>query len=282
MSGSKNLKKLHNNLKLRKILDFLIFLIFWNCAFGQVESNFPFRLNLATEAAISGINVGLFLLHPALRSNLAVPTGDDLIGFSRDDLFVLDRITYRTYDYCAERTSHYSMIATLAIPALLAFEVKKNKPLAVMAVMGVESYLSTYLTINTLKLMCRRPRPEVYSGNYNPVDYRGIESLNSFPSGHTALAFTAAGFVHGYYSTISDKTLFSKILLISTYTAAVTSGFLRYYSGVHHFTDVLAGAAIGWSIGYLVPKIHMKGQKNQTTFKYDINPIHIRIYVLTN
>lgn len=39
---------------------------------------------------------------------------------------------------------------------------------------------------------------------------------------------------------------------------ASTTGFLRYKSGHHFPTDVLAGALAGGVIGYLIPVLHKK------------------------
>lgn len=268
----KSSKKLLINWKLKKTVS--IFVSLWPLisGHGQAKDDFPFKINPNSDLTIASINVGLYLLNPVLKSNLSFPTIDDLTAVSRNNLFYLDRISYKRFNKPTERASHFSLLATLSMPAFLAFEAKKSKPLIIMSVMGIETYLTTYSICATLKLLSRRPRPEVYSGSYNPEDYRGIESLNSFPSRHAALAFSAAGFVHSCYSGYFEKTLFSKILLIGSYTAAITSGFLRYHSGVHHLTDVLVGAAIGWSIGYLIPHLHANSPKSSNSINYKIGP----------
>lgn len=61
-------------------------------------------------------------------------------------------------------------------------------------------------------------------------------NFDSFPSGHTATAFTGAEIVRTEYGLGYG---------IAAYTIAAGTGFLRVYNGRHHVVDVLAGAGIG-------------------------------------
>ncbi|WP_438969421.1 phosphatase PAP2 family protein [Nonlabens sp.] len=64
-------------------------------------------------------------------------------------------------------------------------------------------------------------------------------SVSSFPSGHTALSFMAAEFLHQEYGHVSPW------YSIAGYSVATATGFLRIYNDKHWFSDVLAGAGIG-------------------------------------
>jgi len=61
----------------------------------------------------------------------------------------------------------------------------------------------------------------------------------SFPSGHTATAFSAAEFMRLEYKDASP------IYGIAAYTVAAATGALRIYHNNHWFSDVIAGAGIG-------------------------------------
>jgi membrane-associated phospholipid phosphatase len=91
----------------------------------------------------------------------------------------------------------------------------------------------TEMTGQGIKRVVRRPRP--------PEDARGdrppTPSRYSFPSAHTAAA-TAAAIV---FPPLLPRTP----LLI----AAAATGVSRPYLGVHYPSDVVAGAALGSSIG---------------------------------
>ncbi|WP_306350703.1 phosphatase PAP2 family protein [Flavobacterium sp. '19STA2R22 D10 B1'] len=62
---------------------------------------------------------------------------------------------------------------------------------------------------------------------------------NSFPSGHTALAFAGAEFLFQEYKEVSFWYGFSG------YIVATATGIFRIYNDRHWLTDVIAGAGIG-------------------------------------
>lgn len=62
---------------------------------------------------------------------------------------------------------------------------------------------------------------------------------NSFPSGHTAVAFMGAEFLRREYRNVSPW------IGVAGYAVAAGTGFLRMYNNRHWATDVLAGAGIG-------------------------------------
>lgn len=66
-----------------------------------------------------------------------------------------------------------------------------------------------------------------------------LSDNQSFPSGHTAAAFTAAEFLYQEYKDVSPW------IGIGGYAVAGATGVLRMYNNQHYLGDVLAGAGIG-------------------------------------
>jgi membrane-associated phospholipid phosphatase len=101
-----------------------------------------------------------------------------------------------------------------------------------MAVMGV--------TVSGIKYLSHLQRPDG-------------SAFNSFPSGHTATAFTCAEFLYQEYKDVSIW------YGIAGYTIAAGTGFMRIYNNRHWLTDVVAGAGFGiisTKVGYWVfPKL---------------------------
>ena len=91
-------------------------------------------------------------------------------------------------------------------------------------------YLLSNIIMNTtvfpLKKISHRLRPD--SSDYY-----------SFPSGHTAEAFTSAEFLYQEYKNVSPW------YGVAGYAIAATTGYLRMYNNKHWFSDVVAGAGIG-------------------------------------
>jgi undecaprenyl-diphosphatase len=92
-------------------------------------------------------------------------------------------------------------------------------------------------TVAAFKLAFFRPRPFAPSATASG-ELVG-EAASSFPSGHTARAFSAA-------TVLGRRFLRGKILL---WSAAFIAGFSRVYLGYHWPTDVVAGAFLGWLSG---------------------------------
>lgn len=104
---------------------------------------------------------------------------------------------------------------------------------------GVVAYISMTALTNGLKYSIREQRPD--SG-----------ARNSFPSGHTATAFTGAELVRAEYGWGYG---------LAAYTVATGVAFMRLYNGRHWLNDVLAGAGIGIlsaRIGYWMLPLNRK------------------------
>ncbi len=90
-----------------------------------------------------------------------------------------------------------------------------------------------------VKLVFRRPRPEL--ADLPPL--AGAPSAISFPSAHTTSSFAAA-IAMGRVAPPARKPLLGLAALIA---------IGRPYLGMHYPSDVLAGVALGLTIGRLVP-----------------------------
>ncbi len=133
------------------------------------------------------------------------------------------------------------------IPALsagyLAGEIAGSSDLKrVILHAGAAAALATGVT-SSLKYTIGRTRPSV-SGN--PIQFRPFSGSNSFPSGHTAVAFAIA-------TSIADETddSWSDIAL---YGAATLTAMSRVNDDRHWTSDVLIGGLIGHLSGRWVSK----------------------------
>lgn len=85
------------------------------------------------------------------------------------------------------------------------------------------------------------------------VQRPNLRSYDSFPSGHTALAFLGADMVRREYGESSPW------YGITAYAVASVTGFMRMYNDKHWLGDVVGGAGIGIFISHLsnwlVPKL---------------------------
>lgn len=88
---------------------------------------------------------------------------------------------------------------------------------------GVSAYAVMMVMNNVMKVSFRERRPN-------------SERRNSFPSGHTAVAFTGAELMRIEYGNWAG---------FAAYAVAVTVGATRIYNDRHWINDVIGGAAVG-------------------------------------
>ncbi|MDD6553369.1 MAG: phosphatase PAP2 family protein [Prevotellaceae bacterium] len=100
--------------------------------------------------------------------------------------------------------------------------------------------------------------------NNTHVQRPDLSAHNSFPSGHTTMAFVGAELLYQEYGATSS------LIGIIGYLIAACTGFLRMYNNRHWLTDVVAGAGLGilivrfayWLLPRIMKKIReMKSQK---------------------
>ena len=104
------------------------------------------------------------------------------------------------------------------------------------------------ILVNSIKYTAKVERPD---GSKN----------NSFPSGHAAMAFTNASFLHKEYGLVNPA------YSIAGYGAATLTGLGRNLNNRHWVPDILAGAGIGiisTELGYFfIDKIYKKERKKK-------------------
>lgn len=120
---------------------------------------------------------------------------------------------------------------------------------------SLQSIIMTSLTVGAGKFLFSRERPGEYDGAYD-FDFVSLGGT-SFPSGHTARAFSFVTPWVMYYPNAFTYTL----LAIPAGTAIA-----RIAKGKHWLTDVTAGAAIGFSMGYYLSKKHIGATGNNVAF----------------
>lgn len=142
-------------------------------------------------------------------------------------VFVLGGLSTTASAQTVERIGDIGQIAIPAM-ALTATAIKGDKSGAVELVLTVAA---TQALVQTLKVTVDATRPNGGSG--------------SFPSGHTAVAFSAASFMQKRYGWKYG---------IPAYAGAALVGWTRVDSKNHYTRDVLVGAGIGIGIGQFLTK----------------------------
>lgn len=128
-----------------------------------------------------------------------------------------------------------------------------------MLLLDVEAYaLSSLITTATFDAV-GRARPTYAScradPKFDPLCHSGPTA--SFYSGHTAQAFTAAGLscAHHQYVDLWGGGVADALGCAGAAGLAAATAVLRVTGDRHYATDVLAGALVGFAVGYGVPTL---------------------------
>lgn len=139
----------------------------------------------------------------------------------------------------------------VALPFADALTVSNGTQRARTALVDAEAFALTGALVISLKRTTARARPYTFDGPSTDRD-----RYESFPSGHTAFAFTGASLFCTQRWPRSGTTT-SALACSSAFFGATAMGTLRIVADEHHLSDVLVGAAMGGLVGWIVPWLQM-------------------------
>ena len=120
-----------------------------------------------------------------------------------------------------------------------------------------EALAWTYAAKDLVKFLIPKARPYAYRSENLSKDLLK-EADESFPSGHTALAFCAATSFAVLALELDGDDPTTPWLVAGGYAVATAAGALRVVSGEHFISDVAAGALLGSAIGYVATAAHIR------------------------
>jgi membrane-associated phospholipid phosphatase len=179
------------------------------------------------------------------------------------DLPSFDAIACFPYSDGASKASTIATGAALMWPALFALSGEKSE-LFPAAVTYAEALLWTFAAKDALKLLVPKARPYAYGSGELTAELRG-EAYESFPSGHTALAFCGATSFAVLAFELSGDRPETPWLVAGGYAVAAATGALRVAAGKHFVSDVVVGALLGSAIGYGVTKLHIRSRDSNAS-----------------
>ena len=255
---------------LKKIFCFSLFLILIFPSFSEENEEFQFWGNgevfslspvkdgilLGTGIVLSG---GDLLLDNALEVNRQKYDGT---VYCKDDVNAFDQKFMHSYSKSRDKAADFLLVATMATPAVLAATEKEEW--LTCGVMYAETLLIANGIKELTKLAVNRTRPYMYydAETFPEDDVADGDWANSFPSGHSTMAFAAATFTSYTFCKYFPDSKLRIPVVAGSYAMACGVAALRLSSGNHFMSDVLTGAALGSAVGFLVPWVHTFNAKH--------------------
>lgn len=139
---------------------------------------------------------------------------------------------------------HQWAVALCAAALLLYFRLK------IEAACLLISLGSSWLLVNTIKLIVARPRPAP-----DLIEVYRHHSTRSFPSGHVVTYMALYGFLFYLVYTLTRPSVFRSALLAVCGALIGLIGLSRVYLGAHWASDVLGGYCLG--LVWLLLMVHL-------------------------
>ena len=235
-----------------------IWLLAQAVASSPVRAEFPYELEGGQEAAVLGSTAAIFGLGLWADQGYTPMTPEEIARLDPTTINRFDRGATGRWSPGAAKASDIMLYTTMAAPISLTVTDQGSRQAGTLAVMHLETLLLqgglTYLS----KSLFVRTRPYVYNDNPDiPLELKmGKTSRQSFYSGHTSSAFASMVFLASVFERLYPDSDARGWVWGGCLTAAATTGYLRYAAGRHYPTDILAGAAMGAFVGYIVPSLH--------------------------
>ena len=273
---------------MKKLLTFtLIALVLASTAMAQPKKtsqsntespyNFNWKRELVYSAGAGLVFAGGIIAHYQTRPFTAAQV-NSLDPFDNPGL---DRTALGKWSPSVAKASDALLYASFTLPAFMMIHPKARKDFLVVGFIYAEVALLTVGVTELAKNLVLRPRPYVYDSSL-PMHLRtDTDARQSFFSGHTsvtaALCFTTAKIFSDY----SDNTTHQALVWSAAVILPAVTGYLRFEAGKHFPSDVIAGYAVGATIGYLVPWLHRRKPlvKGMTWAPYSNGQQEVGLYI---
>ena len=177
------------------------------------------------------IGIGLLVTH---QLNALTRWDDSVVrSFSDHRTTSLNHWT----DYATKVADTFGILIVLVV-AVIVLLLFRHRWDALFLVLALCLELATFLTVNTV---VGRPRP-------GGPRLGSLPSTSSFPSGHTAAMVALYGGLALLINARLRARIVGFVAWLVALLAAAAIGLARVYRGMHHPSDVIAGALLGFAV----------------------------------
>lgn len=231
--------------------------------FSLWGSGTVFKLSPVKDSVLLGSSLALNGVNIILDKGDFVKK-DDFDGklYDKNDVNAFDRLIMNPYSKGLDYLGSGFETLALVSPAVL-LTTQKDEWLT-LGIMYAETLAVAQGAAKVIKLSVTRARPYMYFDGYPQKKVDSGDWCNSFPSGHSTMAFAAAAFTSYTFCSYFPDSKLRLPVIAASYSAAAATACMRLASGNHFLTDVITGALIGSASGFLVPFLHRVNESAAT------------------
>ena len=226
---------------------------------SRASGESPYRLGRSKDGWIAGVSAAAAVGAVGISRAPDPLSVGEIRGLSRQSINPLDRGATWNYSETVGSASDILLGAVVAVPLALLLDDVAREDWGTCTLMYAETMALAVILPAFGKGTVDRIRPFVYNPDA-PMDKKTTsDARKAFFSRHTSVAFASAVFLSTVYGDYHPGSRAGRYLWAGSLLAASAIGAMRYESGEHFPTDILAGAVAGSAVGYIIPRIHRAG-----------------------
>lgn len=238
-----------------RIVTIFILVSFSHFLFSQ-ERLQPYTTGWDIDGPAFGAAVVVAVTASSIDDSLPVLSLTEIQGLNKNNINAFDRMTAGWYSKEQSMLSDILVGGSILSPLFFVFDNDIRKDIGTISTMYLETVLFATFLPSYGKGGVRRIRPYAYGSAASVAEKQDIETLRSFYSGHATWAFATSIFFATVYTDYHPDSEYRNYIWGGAIGVASAVSLLRVSSGAHFFSDIAVGAAVGTTIGYLIPYIH--------------------------
>ncbi len=233
----------------------------------------PYNFNWKKDLIYSS-GAGLILVGGVFADYQTRPlTASQVNSLDSYALSGIDRLAINNWNPKVKTASDAVLYASMALPAFMMINKRARKDYLVVGFIYAEVAIITLGLTEFAKAGVKRPRPYVYNPTVGMHHKTERDARFSFFSGHTSLTAALCFTTAKVFSDYSENQVHEALVWTGAALVPIAVAYLRFESGQHFPTDLIAGYFVGGAIGYLVPWLHRRKPiaKGLTISPYGLN-----------
>jgi membrane-associated phospholipid phosphatase len=227
-----------------------------DCTAISQEKNRPYTIGWSIDGPIIGAAAAVAISASTIDDHLSSLSLGDIQSLNKNDINALDRISAGRYSKNQSMLSDVLVGGSILSPFLFVFDPEVRSDITTLSTMYLETVMFATFMPSYGKGLVRRIRPYAYGSGAPLSEKQNVETLRSFYSGHATWAFATSIFFASVYTEYHPESKYTEFIWGGAIGLASTVSILRVTSGAHFLSDIAVGAAVGSSIGYLIPYFH--------------------------
>ncbi|MCB0552733.1 MAG: phosphatase PAP2 family protein [Phaeodactylibacter sp.] len=218
----------------------------------------PYQLEWKQEAAIFGGSLVSLGVGQLLHQNAPLYTPEEISNFQAQSVNGFDRVAINFNSEPSRQLSDQFLYGSFFLPGFfLAGQPSRHDIVKISTIYSEVIFLNAGLTL-LVKSSIRRPRPFVLSEKVGLSNKQSLNASASFFSGHTSTVAANSFFTARVFSDYYPESKWKPVVWGAAIALPAVTGYLRVKAGKHYPSDVIAGYAVGATVGYFIPKLHKK------------------------